>query len=64
MGEFRLPKKKSSEFPRRRTLSMSESMDNKLHKLSEAGFDVPELMRSAIEKILESDGVKSVLVGS
>lgn len=63
MGEFKIPRKKCSEFPERRTISITRKMSLKMQVLDQKGVDVPQLIRDAIGDFLERDEIKKLLEG-
>lgn len=61
MGDFSIPKKKRSEFPERRTISLSSGANLKLSKLDDKGVDIPQLIRDAIDEYLSKKEVNEIL---
>lgn len=61
MGDFTIPKKKSSEFPERRTISISSRMNLMLNELDQKGVDVPQLIRDSIEEYLKRGEIQKIL---
>jgi hypothetical protein len=56
-----LPKRNVKEFPRRKTFCHSEEVGDVLRRLDMHGYNVPQILRNAVNEYIEKNKLKELV---